>query len=722
MDTKEPISRRALLKRAGVVGAVGAAGAALPIGSQAGAVNDGLNTALGGITEVVVTKFGAANEIQQALNALGAGGGALRVIAADNQLPYVWRQKVDLSSNQHLVFEPGFRFIIDAWTDTRSNGLPGFAFAIAENASNVSITGGSWDLNNQLVVVGGDDVNAGAGVLMTGVTDVTLDGVEFLNTGGAVGRTDFIGSPPSGIQVRQSAKVTITGCHFSQVHIAINATDADDLIIDNNTFDDLLDDFPSHLFDGGGEIPVDGDGKVNAEGYTGDRVDGGAFVLLGNTCERVTIENNATTPATDGQPAGYAYGAAEVGGSIILTQPGALTVLPGQPVFSGSGANLQRIDGSAHRDLFVRNNRFLSRVGASIDNGNNGASGDIITVKNVIGFEVSHNLVDNAGEFGIVVSHGSLNGDVVDNHLLGVDGSAIVVGAQNVRSEPPDGGALVQGNPQVGNVRVRRNLVVNVGLDGDGTLARYRATPANTTIANYPNAVSGLRIWNAQTVVVGDNAILQYRSSGIWVKYGFSSAEDKADNESIDITIEDTNALEPYRAGDPFTMQGQHPDKSDEQPWTGPSLVPEIDPITGEASARADRAFVRGFDATRYVGPAASAPSHDWIGAPVGQEVVIVYNCLGGFGRVDTYVFNSGCDAAVFEVDVAERLSNGLLGPAVDKPAITLAAGEESLISVTGRRPYFQNSTELRTYNIKVIKDGVVQIDEDHQFTECPVP
>ena len=140
----------------------------------------------------------------------------------------------------------------------------------------------------------------------------------------------------------------------------------------------------------------------------------------------------------------------------------------------------------------MTNNLFRSNDAAAGRNLATGGSGDVIALKNVVDFTIANNTLDRGGEFGIVISHGSSDGEVTNNTIRDIDGSGIAIGAQN----RPEQGATIQPNPEVFNISVTGNTIWGCGLDRRTDLGRYRATSRNSLTFNYPNALSSIRVWN----------------------------------------------------------------------------------------------------------------------------------------------------------------------------------------------------------------------------------
>ena len=575
---------------------------------------------------------------------------------------YRMQRQILMVSNVHLVFAPGIRFVVDPeWLDPlpdRQDGHPTYPILINTGVADCSVIGGEFDLNNELVVVQSNgNIRGGAGVLIQGATRATIDGITMTNTNGAQGLPGLVGAPPDGIRVVDSADTVVRNCHFSEVLVAVNAGSARTLTVQDNRFCDLLDSLPA-----GEPLPA-----PDAE----DRVLGGAFVQMTGLCTDVLIDGNQNPEGT------AAFAGDQVGGSVVVSSPSGLRL----PVLSTDG-NVPPIDDPlrtaadpAHERVTVTNNLFRSNDAAAGRNLATGGSGDVIALKNVVDFTIADNTLDRGGEFGIVISHGSSDGEVTNNTIRDIDGSGIAIGAQN----RPEQGATIQPNPEVFNISVTGNTIWGCGLDRRTDLGRYRATSRNSLTFNYPNALSSIRVWNARNVFIDENCVMQYRSSGLWVHWTFADVFDRAYNAVTELTIGPSNVFEPYRAGAAYDGDLGGQALADAAPYTGISLQNAVDPETGKSFIASDRPFVRGFGASRYIGPPELDPGNPWFDAGDIPEVLVLTDCLGANGRIDVYVANLDCDAHSYEATISKGNSRLVRSTGV------LATGEQGVMTVTGR-------------------------------------
>ena len=133
---------------------------------------------------------------------------------------------------------------------------------------------------------------------------------------------------------------------------------------------------------------------------------------------------------------------------------------------------------------------------AAISGVNNGASGDMVVLRNVIGGRVFGNTLRHGGELGIDVVDSSSDVHVYENDIAFIDASGIIVGSSLVLGASPDN--------RVENVHVYRNTISDVGLDAAGTIQRMSR--------------SGIRFWNCRRASAYFNEIYRPGSYGISVR------------------------------------------------------------------------------------------------------------------------------------------------------------------------------------------------------------
>lgn len=383
---------------------------------------------------------------------------------------------------------------------------------------------------------------------------------------------------------------------------------------------------------------------------------------------------------------GFAFAVRHVIGN--RTAAGTPTFLPGEVGGSVIQFNVQQLalppdvdvdpDAALTNDVRVEDNYIYSPPGAFKDN--TGVSGDVIALKSVADFSVQRNVIDGGGEFGIVVTHGSAHGVIADNIVRGTDGAGLVIGAENdiVLKGGPD--RPLQQSPRVANIDVSDNLLVDIGLDVNNE-RRGGARPERTTIGNYPNAITGIRVWNASNIRVSGNVVNRYRSSGMWIKDAFTrdiddrlaeyGTSERALNEVLGLTITADNVFVPFRGDGTVAFNDSTWDFAPAsgaalEPWSGTSFVPD------EQGAKTDT-VVGGFEASQIVSRSRLVERQVRCVEPT--QVTITSRCAAGLGRIDVRIINTALDDAIYVVEVTG------LAPR----EIELAAGNTGLVSVTGR-------------------------------------
>jgi len=133
---------------------------------------------------------------------------------------------------------------------------------------------------------------------------------------------------------------------------------------------------------------------------------------------------------------------------------------------------------------------------AAISDVKNGASGDMMVLRNVKGGRVFRNTLRHGGELGIDVVDSSSDVHVYRNNIAFIDASGIIVGSSLVLGGSPDN--------RVENVHVYRNTISDVGLDAAETIQRM--------------SKSGIRFWNCRRASAYFNEIYRPGSYGISVR------------------------------------------------------------------------------------------------------------------------------------------------------------------------------------------------------------
>lgn len=623
-------SRRQLLKRGAVLAGAGVSSAAggLLVSSPAASLDNPICHHLD--ADAVADPFGALRELLRSLENVYSPTRSV-VITVDGAGEYPIRNGLIIRGRNdvQILFDPRARFTLVEDVTTFFSYL---------REPHAVVQGLHLDVNNHLVArpyIGSTfPVTAGALSVGGGGTFVNC---TFLNTGGE--------NHPSvtGAVGFQNVERVI-GCTFDRFYRCVREADE----VRDCDFSNLLD---SASEAGGPPDPVAGPL-------------GGSFTL-----QVTQVIGNRTTP---GQPSILP---GEIGGTIVSYTPQLLNVPDGQYEVDPDAPGLRR-------NVVVEGNHIYSPAGAF--KGNTGVSGDVIALKAVADFSVQRNVVDGGGEFGIVISHGSNNGVVAQNIIRGTDGGGLVVGAQNAVTASGR-----QASPRIGNIDVFDNMIVDVGLDAANE-RRGGAQGYRTTVANYPNAIAGIRVWNASDIRLARNVVNQYRSSGIWIKDSFPAptvegqGTEQQLNEVRGISLASDNVFVPYRAAGavPFNEGTSPADRlnADLEPWGGLSWLPSLD---GQKTTE----FVGGLEASQIV--SRTPIDTPRIGGTALEPVVVTTSCLAGRGRIDTRIVNAGSETADYAVTVAG------LSPRM----VTIEAGRSQRVSVTGR-------PVGRDYVVTVDRDG----------------
>ena len=163
------------------------------------------------------------------------------------------------------------------------------------------------------------------------------------------------------------------------------------------------------------------------------------------------------------------------------------------------------------RNLNIIDNRFSGLSGVAYSKGVlNGASADLITVRNVHGFIIKGNRIENSGEAGVTISDGSRNGSIVENVIVRTDTVPIVIGAA---------GKKQGGYRRVERVQIRDNYINQFAMfqsevEKSGNSADWGLGQLH--------ARSALRVFNARNVCIVGNTISKLELHGrvffgVWV-------------------------------------------------------------------------------------------------------------------------------------------------------------------------------------------------------------
>lgn len=193
---------------------------------------------------------------------------------------------------------------------------------------------------------------------------------------------------------------------------------------------------------------------------------GGGFVNMWGKNKNIDIRRNIVR----------GYDTATRGGHLITTNPAP----------NGIHSNINIID----------NAFYCGELSVPWDGSFNGASGDVIAMKNVNGFEVSYNAIFRSGEFAITAVQNSKNGTIHHNTITESDGAAIVIGMSNRLTS---------------NVDVYQNYIYKTAMDGE-------EHSANRTNNCTLNAWHNIRVWSTTNCSVTENVMEHIQSFGMYVR------------------------------------------------------------------------------------------------------------------------------------------------------------------------------------------------------------
>ena len=208
-------------------------------------------------------------------------------------------------------------------------------------------------------------------------------------------------------------------------------------------------------------------------------------VSLTCECENVTIVRNRFIENVSGiRPSNFIYTNSTLGHkSQGLTRP---------------VKNLSVIDNEI---------RGLKNMAFSKDS-KNGASADLITIRNVDGFIVKDNSLFNGGEAGITIADGARDGKVTGNTISQIDTVAIVIGAA---------GKAKGGKQPVERITIDSNRINGFALFRDVASKEGSMSDWGVSI----HARSAIRVVNSRDICIVNNSIKsgsQHSSYfGIWV-------------------------------------------------------------------------------------------------------------------------------------------------------------------------------------------------------------
>lgn len=236
-------------------------------------------------------------------------------------------------------------------------------------ASNVSINGGNWQLN--------DSITRAAIEVYGPFLNVKINGATVMRE-----KNYAIDSQIKsvGIRIRNGFIAEVSDCTFRNLNFDIQSAGGDPtfldslIIINNNAFYhcDFL--------------------NINNGNNTG-----GGFILLQGLNKNVYVKQNII----------HGFWQYELGGHL----------------YANTSTNLQE-------NIYILDNIFYGgNVNEPHQGDANGATADVLAIRKTDGFEVRGNAIFNSGEFGITAIFGSKNGTIHHNTVVRCDGSAILIGA-----------------------------------------------------------------------------------------------------------------------------------------------------------------------------------------------------------------------------------------------------------------------------------------------------
>ena len=202
-------------------------------------------------------------------------------------------------------------------------------------------------------------------------------------------------------------------------------------------------------------------------------------------------------------------------------------------------------------NVTIAGNRIKGNVGVPsyLDGGGdlvkNGATGDIIVLRNSQHSKVDNNHLSDGGELGIDIVGASRNVYVTKNTIERIDGTGIIVGSS------------LPGQAETRDVFVQGNKTIQTGLDQESLIT------GTQVIGNH--SLSGIRLWNCRRVVVTDNDMYLPGKYAIYVHANSNEATDVRDVAFA------RNSHHDVGSGSIAFFAGYNPTVSTEQPddnWT----------------------------------------------------------------------------------------------------------------------------------------------------------
>jgi len=344
-----------------------------------------------------------------------------------------------LNWSRMVVLYDNIRLSVNKNTKFYTNNTVGYMVKIgtpSDAPQNVTIQGGQWI---------GDKATAAIIYVENGSQNITIEGAE-VRKNASTAQSDNLAT--AGIKFRNGSNASVKKCVFRNLFVDIftvaregGISNLD--IIDNDTY------YHYDYYDA-----------------SNNRTVGGGFVNMVGKHRDVDIRRNIVR--------GYHH--TELGGHLITTNPAP----------NGEHFNVKVID----------NAFYCANVDKAWDGTFNGASGDVIAMKNVNGFEVSHNAVFSSGEYAITAVQNSKNGTIHHNTIVESDGAAIVIGMANRLTS---------------NVDVYKNYIYKTAMDREG---HSDGSTNNCTL----NAWHNIRVWSTSDCKVRENVMENIQSFGLYIR------------------------------------------------------------------------------------------------------------------------------------------------------------------------------------------------------------
>ncbi len=406
--------------------------------------------------------------LRKSISELPSEGGNIRIQIKDRA---IWKGSLKISRPG-----VGLYFIRSAGMEKPEIHMVGTTLdLLAITGDRTTIFGGSWHVNGgvQRSVFFAKDV----GVF------VVLN-ASFINTPSGAEKYKIGETYTSGVRLRGINDSLIKCNSFENMFFDIYAKQVENLEVSHNV------------------------ARSHRDAGLGEKRIGGGFI-------RLEVAPNSTTPNSKidihhNLVLGYEEGS--YGGHLVNLQLG-----------SQVGRVVQQ---TLHQGVRIAHNIFDVRVNGkarpseisrtpdgSPEQIRNGASGDVIAIKAVDGFEVSQNAIYGSGEYGITVIASKGKADdiayIYNNTIVNSDGAAIVIGREPIGKENIF--------PKSKNIEVTGNIVSGTSQmlsKQNAGIARLKKTK-NWSKAN---AWGSLRVRGAENVRIYENVFTDIPTYGIWLR------------------------------------------------------------------------------------------------------------------------------------------------------------------------------------------------------------